>query len=173
MKNRMEEQFDGICNKAMPLILFSFQRFKEPLIEHLRILYEAFVANNDVSFDENYEKIVKMIDNRETFDSNRERLIEHFSNRNKSYNDKFEELFIEIGKIKKRISNIRNFSKEKKGIKQQSIQDTTNLKITTHKRTCPACGYTWEHKGKGQIRKTGTWISCPKYNCKKYFKVIE
>lgn len=187
MKNKLEEQFDGICNKAMPLILFSYWKFKEPLIDKLSNLFRAYNSNDNITFDEIIEQINIMIDERDIFDSEKERLITVFSDRTKSYNDKFLDIYEEIDCLKKKLKIKRHSSKKqienKEKIiidegKQDSILKSDLTKPIGIMKKCPRCNYSWNFKGKGNIRKIKSGkiykrINCPE--CRYYFKdeVIE
>ena len=47
----MEIKFDGILKQAVPLILFSYEKYRKPLLEKVSKLYEAFDANDTDVFN--------------------------------------------------------------------------------------------------------------------------
>ena len=85
MKEHIENRFSDILYKSLPLILFSYEKYRKPLIEKIANLYDALDSNNASLFNELYSKIESMIKDREDFDSHKERLIDSFVNREKSY----------------------------------------------------------------------------------------
>lgn len=124
MKSEIEyklgKRFDGICVEALPIILFSYGKIREPLIQDLQGLFRAYNALDIDTFDRHFKQIEIMIDNRGTFASEKERLIQVYYNRSKSYeemfndiNDKLNKMHEEIQCLKQRKEKI-TIQKEKK-----------------------------------------------------------
>lgn len=79
--HNLEEKFDGIYNKTIPLILFSFYEDSKVFSDLLASLYDAMYRNDEISFNEILNKLDSKINERRLFDSHKEGLIKSFSDR--------------------------------------------------------------------------------------------
>ena len=164
-QHKMEIKFDGILKQAVPLILFSYEKYRKPLLEKVSKLYEAFDANDTDVFDGLFNQILDMIDddNREMFDSNKERLIESFVNRNRTYEERLLDHDNKLMGLKKEVSLLRRKRLSKKTSKKHLAEKLMEGKPKRKgiSVTCAGCGYEWIFTGKGKIARCG---KCDKAN---------
>lgn len=168
MKENIENQFNDILYKSLPLILFAFEKFRKPLIEKIGKLYEALDSNDSYLFNELYVNINKLINEREDVDSNKERLIESFADREKTNREILKEHSERLRNLEKKINKI---SKDKKKNTENNIikpsvtikeKDDTKIKIKKstknqslkEKNICPNCSHHLTKAGKDYFKFT-------------------
>ena len=134
--HNIEEKFDGIYNKTIPLILFSFYEDSKVFSDLLASLYDAMYRNDEISFNEILNKLDSKINERRLFDSHKEGLIKSFSDRFLSLDQRIHNIegtYIEFKGMVERINddhrNLRNIAKTNmshgghiKEIKRQLLQ---------------------------------------------------
>ena len=170
MVNDPETKFDGILNKTIPLILFSYDKNRKKLIDLLSRLYDSLVAPDINCFNIIYDLLDENIDNRELNDDKREMLIQRFVDRYKSIDERLWEHDKTILELKKLIRKDKKITKVKP-VNKKPLSVIDELDVKSNGKTCSKCGHTWDFTGKGRIYKDGTKsIYCPK--CKGYFKDV-
>lgn len=119
----MERMFDEIYHKAIPLILFSFQDDRKVFADYLQSLYDAFYRNDEVSFNEIYEKLKGFISKRKSYGSHKENLIKGFNDRYLSLDQRLrniDRIFLEFydmeNQIKRDHVRLNNLTKAVKRI---------------------------------------------------------
>lgn len=157
--HNLETTFDGIYHRTIPLILFSFYDDSKDFSDLLGSLYDAFYRNDDVSFNEIYNKLDKKITERRDFGSHKELLIKIFSDRFLSLDQRiknidknlidFKEGLKQIDKLRSRITehgrSLNNIHKKINALLQQKYQDD-KVEVKVIKKdsklninVCPIC----------------------------------
>jgi rubrerythrin len=187
MKENIENQFNDILYKSLPLILFAFEKFRKPLIEKIGKLYEALDSNDSYLFNELYVNINKLINEREDVDSNKERLIESFADREKTNREILKEHSERLRNLERKINKI---SKDKKKNTEKNIikpsvtikeKDDTKIKIKRSKKNqslkekiiCPNCNGYLTKAGKDYYKLTKLFCDNrgSRNGCRLYFSI--
>jgi len=189
MKEHIENRFSDILYKSLPLILFSYEKYRKPLIEKIANLYDALDSNNASLFNELYSKIESMIKDREDFDSHKERLIDSFVNREKSYMEIIKDHNQRLRILEKKFSKLSSEKQksiiEDKTKKPESVtikhKDDTTFKVKYKTKTpkkvgaidCPICDFHLTKAGKDSYGLTKLFCDNSKNRpgCGKYFPV--
>jgi len=192
-----DRKFDEVIQSSLPFILFASDFFSRELIRNIQSLYDFYKQKRIPAFNDGYEKIVKLINEREKFTDKNEMRIASFIGKTQRIDNRIDDIEIkfkilgmeknlnQIGKNKtnllshgKTLHKLSNRIKKLEGtilVKQKEVigEKEKSKSVDSTEKTCPQCKYVWQFTGRGHRIKDYVRIQCPK--CKQFFKekVIE